>query len=180
MAYVRVNGNAIPKSDIRKAPDTGVVKYSGNLADTTRWTDSSLRANTVDSSYYIKPGTGVAKALSAGTFVYMDATKFIIRRVSDTISGVSNTTLRSGASDFGHRHAIHKSERARTTFLSALSWSRSASELPTYTATLSNHDTVYSNDHAARPTLATPGELTYSMGDTGTPVSDDYEAKSVG
>src|SRR6185436_4435912 len=107
MAQVKVNGNAISYGDIRKQVDTGVIKFSGNLGDTTRWTDSALRKNVYSSDYNIKLDLATKKALSSGTFVYMAAEKFVIRRVSDTLSGVSNTVLRSGAAVGNANHGLH-------------------------------------------------------------------------
>ncbi len=180
MAQVKVNGNAIYFGDIRKQVDTGVVRFSGNLVNTTRWTDSTLRSNPVSSHYNIKQNsnTGATKPYSAGTFMYMVANKYIIRRVSDTISGVSNTILRSGAA-VSYNHGLRPNLHVRASILQALSWDASTRDLPAYTATVNSTETTFSTDDAAAPSLATPGELTYKSSKI-TPVQDEYAARTNG
>ncbi len=182
MAYQKINGNPIYIGDIRRQPDTGIVRFSGNLANTTRWTDGTLRKNPVSSNYNVKQtaNSGVTKPYSAGTFMYMAVGKYIIRRISDTISGVSNTVLRSGAA-FPGSHGQHPNVHVRGTILQALSWDSSSRDLPAYTATLNQTETTFNADHAATPTvtLAVPGELTYRNSKP-VPVSDDYDAKTNG
>lgn len=183
MAVIKPSGSAIYFGDIRKAPDTGVVRFTGNLVNTTRWTDSTLRRNPVSSNYNVKQAanTGAYKPYSAGTFMYMAANKYVIRRVTDTLSGVANTTLRSGAS-FPMNHGQYPNVRVRGSILTALSWTRSAGhDLPVYSATVDTVETTFSADNAAKPTisLAAPGELTYRNGKP-LPVNDDYKAKTLG
>jgi hypothetical protein len=180
MAQVKINGNPIYFGDIRKSVDTGIVRFAGALVNTTRWTDSTLRANPVSSNYLIKQVPGVTKPYSAGTFMYMAANKYIIRTVSNTISGVSNTVLRSGAA-FPANHGQHPNVHVRGTILQALSWDSSTKDLPVYTATLNQTETTFSADNAATPTitLAAPGELTYKSSKLA-PVQDDYKAKTNG
>lgn len=180
MAQQKVNGNAIFYGDIRKQVDTGVIKFSGNLGDTVRWTDSALRKNVYSSDYNIKINLNAQKAVSAGTFVYMAAENYVIRRVTSTLSGVSNTVLRSGAAVGQANHGLHPNLKDRASILSALSWSATSTDLPTYTTTINNVDTTFSADHAAAPTLSVPGELTYQTGDTGTVTQKDYEARTNG
>lgn len=48
------------------------------------------------------------KALSSGTFAYSEAGKYVIRTISDTISGVSKTNLLIPGSDVAGRRPIHK------------------------------------------------------------------------
>ncbi len=183
MAIQTVAGNAIWPGSLNKAVNTGIVRHAGNLADTTLWTNGqALGKNPVDSSYLLKENlsTGLAKAVTAGTFNRIPvAEQYIIMRVSTLITGIANTTLLSGASKIPNRKGLHFTEHVRTSFLSALSWA-TTEDLPVYTATVDNQDVTYSNDHAARPTLATPGELVYQFGDTGAPAQKDYEAKTVG
>ena len=54
-------------------------------------------------------GNGVSAELpkTGGNFATMTEGEYIIRRVTDKIAGVSDTTLRSGASDYGIRRSIH-------------------------------------------------------------------------
>jgi len=48
------------------------------------------------------------KSLSSGTFAYSEAGKYVIRTISDTISGVSKTNLLIPGSDVSSRRPIHK------------------------------------------------------------------------
>ena len=178
MAQKTVAGVDILYSNIRRQPDTGVIKFSGNLADITRWTDSALRKNVYSSDYNIKLNLNSQKAVSAGTFVYMAAEKFVIRRVTSTLSGVSNTVLRSGAAVGQANHGLHNNGHVRGSILKALSWTASGHELPTYTATINNTETTFAAEDL--PTLAKPGELSYQTGDTGSVTQKDYEAKTNG
>lgn len=183
MAQQKVNGNAIYFGDIRKQPNKGVIRFGGNVADTTKWDSRSLQKNPVSSDYNIKVAntTGAFKPLAGGTFLYMAQGKYIIRRVSNTISGVANTVLLSGAA-FPTNHGMHPNVHVRGTILTALQWSRSAGhDLPVYTATVDNVETTFNADNETTPTitLAVPGELTYKSSKI-TPVNDDYKAKTNG
>jgi hypothetical protein len=182
MAQGKITGGSFYFGDIRKSPDTGVIRFAGNLVNVDRWTDSTLRSNPVSSNYNIKQtsNSGAGKPFSAGTFMYMNARKFIIRRVTDTISGVANTVLRSGAA-FPGSHGQHPNVHVRGTILSALSWDASTTDLPAYTATKNQTETTFSDDHAATPTitLAIPGELTFKNSKP-LPVNTDYKAHTNG
>ena len=183
MAQQTVAGNAIWPGNLNKSVNTGVIRHVGNLADTALWTaGQALGNNPVDSAYLLKENasTGLAKAVSAGTFNRGNvAEQYIIMRVTTLIAGVANTLLRSGANLIPNHHSLHTTEHVRTTFLSGLSWA-TATDLPAYTLTETDQDVTYSNDNAAHPSLAVPGELTYLTGDTGSPKNADYESKSVG
>lgn len=183
MAVAQVNGSAAdPKyRSSTSKNNSGVVVYGGN---TTR-TDFAVKNSTGDNNTRVNGtgpkitnGSGLNKALSAGTFAVMTAGLYVIRKITTTLAGVANTSILSGASDFGHRLPIAFKESQRTTFLSGLSWAANPGKLPTYTLTKSNLNTSYGNDNAARPTLAIPGELTYIVGKT--PINDDYKAKTLG
>lgn len=129
-------------------------------------------------------GTDTDKALSAGTFAYNNPGP-IAPRVTTTLSGVSNTVLRSGAAVPGQIRSIHKLEvlrtRRLTTAIRAGKWNifkgaflnnqNQSADLPTVAV-----DSL-SSDNAATPTRAVPGELTYKTG-APIPVNDDYKAKT--
>lgn len=177
MSVVQVNGSAVSNTSTKN--DRGVIRRGGNIAS-SRFTAK----NVLGESEYVFSGnkltnlSGLAKSVSAGTFAVLTKAKYVIRKVTTTLAGVANTAILSGASDFGNRIAIKKVESMRTTFLSSLSWTADNDGMPTYAFTKSQKNTAYGNDHAARPTLAVPGELVYIVGNT--PQLDDYAAKTLG
>lgn len=140
--------------------DKGRILNGGNIGS-SRFTKLALgRKITGDyGSRLVSTMSGLAKAISAGSFATMTAGAYIISKVTTTIAGVSNTILRSGAADFGSRHSIHKVQRVRNTFLSGLSWT---AHYPTNTInyTRSTTDVSLGTDEA---TLA-PGDVTFLSG----------------
>lgn len=122
-------------------------------------------------------GTDTDKALSAGTFSYNNQ-RPIAKRVTETLSGVANTTLQSGAGQPGLIRSIHKLEvlttRRLTTAIRAGYWN-------IYSGSWSTNPTVATDtlatDDAATPTRSVPGELVYKTG-APTPVQADYKAKT--
>lgn len=177
MPTVQVNGSAVTNTSTKN--DRGVIRRGGNISS-SRFTAK----NVLGESEYVSSGnkltnlSGLAKSVSDGTFAVLTKAKYVIRKVTTTLAGVANTAILSGASDFGNRVAIKKIESVRTTFLSSLSWTANKDGMPTYTFTKSQKHTAYANDHAARPTLAVPGELVYVVGNT--PQLKDYAAKTLG
>lgn len=118
------------------------------------------------------------EAVSAGTFAYNNV-KPVAKRVSTTLSGVSNTVLRSGADQPGLIRSIHKLEVLRTRRLTT------ALRANKYNRSTGNWDAGYpvvavdslATDTAATPTRAVPGQLTYMSGST--PVTNnDYKKKT--
>jgi hypothetical protein len=117
------------------------------------------------------------KALSAGTFKY-DNKSPIAKRVSTSLSGVSNSYLRSGAAVPGLVRSIHKLEvlrtRRLTTAIRAGNWN-------IYTGKFSSDPVVavdtLATDSAATPTRNVPGQLVYKTGAI-VPVQDDYKPKT--
>ena len=122
-------------------------------------------------------GDDTDKALSAGTFSYNNDSP-IAKRVTTTLSGVTNTVLRSGASQPGLIRSIHKLEVVRTrrltTAIRAGYWN-------IYSGSFTTPPTVavdsFPSDDAANPSRTVPGELTYKTG-APTPVNDNYKAKT--
>lgn len=178
MAVLQIDGTAVGNNTTRN--NRGVVRHAGTIADGIL-TNKTLGVQMNDNDYrvYQSTATGAGKILSGGNFGLMTVEKYVIRRVTTELAGVANTNLLSGGSDFGNRHAIHKNERMVSTFLKTLQWDVTSSEAPTYTLTKSNQDVTLNNDEAARPSLATPGELVYRNGKP-QPVQADYEVKNVG
>lgn len=127
-------------------------------------------------------------ALSSGTFSYNNQTP-IAPRLTTTLAGsVSNTFLRSGASDLGSRRSIHRQEKVRTNrFSTAFRAGNFNLYTGTYTSVTTAVDAFWdvandttsstSTDNAATPSRSVPGELTYKLGQPA-PVSTTYSAKN--
>ena len=128
-------------------------------------------------------GAGVlGYRLSNGThFASMTAEKWIIRRITDEVAGgISNTILRSGASDYQIRRSIHKLEHLYTTRVAtairAGYWNEYSGTWSTDPTTADDAAT-WGTDHAATPSYAIPGELVYKEPKP-LPVQDDYKPKT--
>ncbi len=129
------------------------------------------------------------KALSAGNFATMTAGSYIIRRITTTLAGQSNTVLRSPAAGFGNRKSIHKATAWRTKFMYKVLYQKVTStqdELTDGTARPEQSYTYYYSlnnvigeqnstatnpaslgvdvDAAATPSIAVPGQLIYRNG----------------
>jgi hypothetical protein len=178
MAVAQIDGTAVSNTSTNN--NGGTIRHAGTIAESL-FQNQTHSTVPVKSGYRVKQSqyTGAGIVLASGTFGVLTANAYVIRRVTTSLAGVANTNLLSGGSDFGHRHPIHRVERVRATFLQGLSWTVSGSETPVYTMTKTQNETTFSNDEAARPSLATPGELVYRTGGP-TPTQDEYEAKTTG
>lgn len=150
------------------------------------YTNSYAQNHVNDSSLLTGERLVTAYAISSGDFGKLTANRYIIRRVSTIIAGLSNNhTLLSGGSDFGYRRSIAYTESFRGSFLAGLTWTtvsglnsqgyNNSADLPIFTyvysntvsatgqnsATATNPPSLGSQDAAARPSYATPGQLTY-------------------
>lgn len=122
-------------------------------------------------------------ALSAGNFAKMTAGRYVIMRNCSYLAGTSNTTLQSGAGDFGRR-PINWSESARR--LHITSWNYATGVATKGGSAGASYDyvnigTTTHIDHAAHPTRAIPGELTvtdHHLARDATPTNKDYPAKT--
>jgi hypothetical protein len=122
-------------------------------------------------------GTDTDKALTAGTFSFNNQAP-VAKRVTTSLSGVSNSFLQSGAAKPGVVRSIHfvQSVRTRrlTTAIRAGYWN-------IYTGQFSSAPTVavdtFATDNAANVSRAFPGQLTYKTG-APVPVQDDYPEKT--
>jgi hypothetical protein len=119
------------------------------------------------------------EALSAGTFAYNN-TRPVAKRSTTTLSGVSNTVLRSGADQPGLIRSIHKLEvlrtRRLTTALRANKYNRSTGAWDSGYPVVAV-DTL-GTDTAATPTRSAPGQLTYKLGQPVPVSNNDYKAKT--
>lgn len=128
-------------------------------------------------------GTDTNEANSAGTFAY-NGGRLLAKRYSTTLSGVSNTTLLSGAARPDLRRRVNKTESTRNRLDTTLIRSGGFN---IYTGKFVNNQTgavvkptvqldSFNQDDAATPTASVPGELTYLVGKV--PVNDNYKAKT--
>lgn len=173
MATQQVNGSAVTASSTNN--DHGSVLNGG----------STSVLNSVDLGYSnvgvfgssVIDGDDTDKALSAGTFSYSNQ-KPVAKRVTETLSGVSNTYLVSGASVPGNVRSIHKIESVRTRRLTT---AIRAGDWNIYAGVFSPEPTVavdtFASDDAANPSRDVPGELVYKTG-APVPVQDDYKKKT--
>ena len=173
MSYQQVNGSASTVTSTKN--NFGTIKKGGNLAATDKWAVDQLSfpVNMV-LNYPSIESPHVAKPLSAGTFLYGPGQ--LIRRVTSAISGVADTVLLSGASDYGLRRAIHFIESLKTSFLSSWSWTTDNNGNVNYTAVVDTGNQNFSQDDAAHPSAAVPGELIYQTGDN-IPSQDEYQPR---
>ena len=119
------------------------------------------------------------KAVSAGTFRYNGQSP-VGMRVSSSLSGVSNTSLRSGAGVPAQTRSINKRESFKVV--------RTATAIRTnkynrYTNTFENGFPVSTTetpgtDNAASPTRSAPGGLVYRTGSKVPVMNNDYKAKT--
>lgn len=141
-------------------------------------------------------------ALSGGNFATMTAGRYIMRRVTTTLAGQSNTVLRSPASNYGERKGIHKATAWRTKFMYKVLYQKVTStqdELTDGTARPEQSYTYYYSlnnvigeqnsaatnpaslglnvDYASTPSIAVPGQLIYRNGSR-IPKLDVYKPRS--
>ena len=120
---------------------------------------------------------GTEEVTSSRAFGYpMAAGKFIMTRYG-FVGGVASTFLNSGASDFGRR-SIHSKTNRRSYHITSWNYETGAATKGDNT----NDD--FGADHAATPTRAIPGELTYThhgmaySGALAVPLNADYGPKT--
>jgi hypothetical protein len=181
--------------------DGGTIANAGNISSTGKSNDAGLgivngsrsenppkpTTQTGTSGNFSSPGKeGRTTAKGSGTFAYdMQSGKIIAKRGTETINGVSSTSLQSGGTGKGARQnsAIHTVESYHTlpkyttnadgSHASTVSAGGSSTS---YTDSAGNGSTA-SSDSAANPTRAIPGELAYM--ETGAiPTQDDYKPET--
>lgn len=173
MATQQVNGSAVTATSTNNKGGAVVNGGTTTLLDTVELGYSNVGvfgSSVIDNN-------DADKALSAGTFSYSNQ-KPVAKRVTTTLSGVSNTVLRSGADQPGLIRSIHKLEVVRTRRLTT---AIRAGDWNIYSGSFSTPPTVavdtLATDEAATPTRSVPGELVYKTG-APTPVQDNYKAKT--
>jgi hypothetical protein len=173
MATQQVNGSAVTATSTNNRG--GAVVNGGTTTILDQVSLGYSNVGVFGSS--VVDGTDTDKALSAGTFSFNNRGP-IAKRVTESLSGVTNTVLRSGADQPQLIRSIHKLEVVRTrrltTAIRAGYWN-------IYSGTFTTAPTVavdsFASDDAANPSRSSPGELTYMTGSPN-PVNDDYKAKT--
>lgn len=175
-----VSGNAYKNNG-------GCIKMAGAKASDSPITASrSLMDDAVTTGYGSKVVLSSGSAGSSGnlgtfnamtTFAYPNQPgKYIIRKNTPYVNGSANTLLTSGASDVGIRRSIPKLETTRALGSGYLtSWDYETGAITK--GANAGAEVSFGNDEAARPTDATPGELTYKTG-AKLPIEDDYKPRT--
>ena len=149
----------IVTANAQKLKDSGTVLQPGALAGSSRITnglgiatvgyhsgthgsaipaalsDATIAANAGGDT---EPATGRSKnptykPYAAGTYAYMEKNKYVAMKLAQTLSGVANTTLYTGAADFGNRRTLHNTHNIRTSFLRVWTWTGGRESGPAYT-----------------------------------------------
>jgi hypothetical protein len=191
-----VNAGYVDSAGTTNAPGFGVVIGAGSNGPVGPTEQSgTVRGSSTDSKGFSKYGQGRGgrqTAKGSGTFAYNNQ-RGVIRRVNTLINGVSNTTLQSGGVGVGARanSSIGGLESFRTLPQSGFTADGSIKTLDSAGGTLTNYvdpavsgGATASNDSAANPTRAIPGELVYTAtslarsGSLAVPKQDDYKEKT--
>jgi len=190
MATVQINGSSAVTSTSTNN-NHGVAVKVGASSSVLSSRSVASPATTVFGSTVVPASSTVndyaTKALSAGTFRYNNQ-RPLGKRLTSTISGVSNTVLRSGALVPSLVTTINRSQvKDNTSTLVDGVRTRQQStsfrdgEFNLYTGKYDPAPTVvadeYEADSAATPTRAVPGQLVFRTGSK-VPVTRDYAAKT--
>jgi len=182
-----VDGGAISGVD----NNGGVITRVGTPGDATLWAQATLANSKTTTIVSGMPAiTGI---LSAGAF---NGGTQVIKRVTNTIAGTSNTVLLFGASDGAAGNSIHQAQVVRSnqykTAIRENKWNEFSGVFDTGFPEIVNSgaysqatDTDVSQelatsgvDNASNPTAAIPGELVYRDGSP-LPNQDDYKARTL-
>lgn len=166
----------------------GTIKANGTASGTFA-ASSVTQAKTGVFGSTVVDNNDADKALSAGTFAFNNNNP-VGKKVTSSLSGVSNTVLLSGAGNPGGIRSIHKIESVKTRKLTTAIRENRYNEFTgefdagypqlsddTFYNIAANDTSTLPVDQAANPTMEVPGELTYRTG-AAEPVSDDYKAKT--
>ena len=185
MASIQQNGTSTTGTSTKNVGGAAINAGSNNLIDKVSLGTQNVG---VFGSTVIDNGWA-DEALSAGTFKY-DNPKPIAKRLTTTLSGVSNNVLQSGASKPGLVRNIHKLEvlrsRRLTTAVRAGLWNIYAGRFMNNQNGNTQNPTVavdsLAADGAASPTQSAPGQLVYMAGGKnpvyGNDANTSYKAKT--
>ena len=188
MATVQTNGSSAVTST-STINNGGIITANGTASSNIVRSQQTAAAQAGVYSNVVVDGDNADKALSAGTFAYNNAVP-TAPKITTTLSGTSNTFLRSGANDPSSARSINKLEvvrtRRTTTAIRANKWNEYAgtweSSYPVNTTDnfwdiSAGSGIATSTDDAAAPTASVPGELVYLQGNP-VPKLDNYKAKT--
>lgn len=192
MATAKVNGtNYSVQPNIKGSGavnNSGVATRTGtstklNNVKTSRFNTTVFASTVVDNSW-------ADEAVSAGSFAYNNQ-KPVAKRVTTTLSGVSNNVLRSGADQPTLIRSIAKQEKVRsnrvTSALRSNKYNRVTGAweagypvvaVDNWFNPATNTSSATTTDTAATPTRANPGQLTYKLGNPVPVSNNDYKAKT--
>jgi hypothetical protein len=176
-----VSGNATKNNGatIKKAgaasTTSGPITASRSLIDDAITTQYGSKVVLSSGSTGSSGNVGTANAFT--NFAYdMVAGRYIMKKNTSHVNGSASTLLTSCAADVGIRRPIPVLETTRALGSGVLtSWDY---ETGVITKGANAGDTTsFGSDHAARPSDAIPGELSYKTG-AKLPVADDYKPRN--
>lgn len=155
----------------------GTVKANGTASGTFA-ASSVTQAKTGVFGSTVIDNDNADKALGAGTFAFNNNNP-VGKKVTSSLSGVSNTVLLSGAGQPGLIRSVHKLEVLRTR---RATLAIRGGHFNMYTGKYDGGYPVVAvdslnTDDAANPTRDFTGELQYMSGST-VPTQDEYKAKT--
>lgn len=155
----------------------GVIRHGGVIGSTRFIARPIREVQPLMMGNIVWNNADIDVALSSGIYNAQRAGKYVMKKVTTELAGLTKTTLRSGGADFGQRRPIHFIESIRTTFLHSWTWTSNSEGHPTYTGVKTTTLNNFGTDDAARPSRLVPGELVYKTGRP-LPVQDDYKPKN--
>lgn len=173
-----ITGNA-------QKPYIGKIFAAGNVANTTLFQNLTIRDSAQNSSSQVTlpaqtTTAGARKPYSAGTYGYQAKNKYVVRGMSDTISGVTSSIVRIPGSDY-YRNPLATFQGYRRINITSWNYVTGAATKGGNAGDLVKfHDIGANNDNLTAepyPTRAVPGELVYRTG-ASLPVQDDYNPKT--
>lgn len=168
------NGGTVKKAGAANTT-TGPITVSRTLMQDAKTTAYGAKVSLSSGSTGSSGNVGTANAVT--NFAYqMVAGRYIMKKNTSYVNGSASTLLTSCAADVGGRRSIPKLETTRALgsgYLTSWDYETGAITKGANAGGL----TSFGNDHAARPTDATPGELQYKTG-AKLPVEDDYKPRT--
>lgn len=181
MATIQIDGgSAVTLTSTHN--DRGVIKFAGNIADSTLITNAAvgLRAAVADLNTYPVSGSNGNKGVSAKSNFFINVGESIISRVTSTIYDVANTKLRSGASHMPGDSGLVPLEADRSNYyasgIRAGNWSAYSG---VFYPTLNAKTTSFGADNAARCRRGYQGTYRFLYGGpNSSPSGAQYDIKT--
>lgn len=177
MATVQVDGSAVVGNYVTggSTKNKGGVAVKAGSSSTTLTNRSVKGVNVGVHGSVVVDGTETDKALSGGVFAYGDR-KPVAKRISDSLSTVSNKVLLSGAAVPSLQTDINKLEGVITNKTSTAFRSGNFNLFTGKYSSVTTDTDAFGNDVEARVTRNAPGRLVYKLGKA--PVRVGYKAKT--